>query len=135
GDPRRRVVERGCPGSVVARGCGHEDARDRRAEEGVVDDRVRALGGTAADRVVDHVDAIGDGRVDAGEDVLRRAAVVLTRGRVGPGPAHLVHRDLGRRLHDAGDRKSTRLNSSHVKNAYAVFRLKKKRLQALIYLG
>src|SRR5690606_41894436 len=27
----------------------------------------------------------------------------------------------------AGDRKSTRLNSSHVKTSYAVFRLKKKR--------
>src|SRR5690606_40859012 len=35
-------------------------------------------------------------------------------------PAH------GHRAHAAGDRKSTRLNSSHVKISYAVFCLKKK---------
>src|SRR5436309_12107610 len=33
----------------------------------------------------------------------------------------------GRRLADDGDRKSTRLNSSHVKISYAVFCLKKKK--------
>src|SRR5690606_40176523 len=32
-------------------------------------------------------------------------------------------------LKEAGDRKSTRLNSSHVKNSYAVFCLKKKKLK------
>src|SRR5690606_41899137 len=32
----------------------------------------------------------------------------------------------GRELREAGDRKSTRLNSSHVKISYAVFCLKKK---------
>src|SRR5690349_22820331 len=32
-----------------------------------------------------------------------------------------------RRLHDAVDRKSTRLNSSHVEISYAVFCLKKKK--------
>src|SRR5690606_41988072 len=32
----------------------------------------------------------------------------------------------GERLHRSGDRKSTRLNSSHVKISYAVFCLKKK---------
>src|SRR5690606_41983477 len=32
-----------------------------------------------------------------------------------------------------GDRKSTRLNSSHVKISYAVFCLKKKRIYDLIY--
>src|SRR5690606_40148165 len=32
-----------------------------------------------------------------------------------------------RRLEDGGDRKSTRLNSSHVKISYAVFCLKKKK--------
>src|SRR5690606_39575601 len=30
------------------------------------------------------------------------------------------------------DRKSTRLNSSHVKNSYAVFCLKKKRIKSII---
>src|SRR5690606_40989485 len=36
---------------------------------------------------------------------------------------------LGDGLHDAVDRKSTRLNSSHVKISYAVFCLKKKKIQ------
>src|SRR6266540_5643222 len=49
----------------------------------------------------------------------------LARGRHrGVDEAGLVgrcHRDA-----DAGDRKSTRLNSSHITNSYAVFRLKKK---------
>src|SRR5690606_40059024 len=34
---------------------------------------------------------------------------------------------------NAEDRKSTRLNSSHVKNSYAVFCLKKKRLEEVEY--
>src|SRR5690349_23978923 len=34
---------------------------------------------------------------------------------------------FGRRLLDGGDRKSTRLNSSHVEISYAVFCLKKKK--------
>src|SRR5690625_8052224 len=47
-----------------------------------------------------------------------------------PGPAGRPHR-----IHRGGrfraDRKSTRLNSSHVANTYAVFCLKKKRLTCL----
>src|SRR5690606_41305859 len=39
-----------------------------------------------------------------------------------PSPAATV-------LHTVPDRKSTRLNSSHVKNSYAVFCLKKKRIE------
>src|SRR5207302_10615559 len=35
--------------------------------------------------------------------------------------------ETGRWLHQKGDRKSTRLNSSHVKISYAVFCLKKKK--------
>src|SRR5690606_42071929 len=35
--------------------------------------------------------------------------------------------ELARHLADQGDRKSTRLNSSHVKISYAVFCLKKKK--------
>src|SRR5690625_5771629 len=38
-----------------------------------------------------------------------------------------VARDGGRRCSDARDRKSTRLNSSHVAISYAVFCLKKKK--------
>src|SRR5690625_6390362 len=34
--------------------------------------------------------------------------------------------DVDLRLHASGDRKSTRLNSSHVASSYAVFCLKKK---------
>src|SRR5438034_5027380 len=46
-------------------------------------------------------------------------------GRVcdlGCGPGHVA-----RYLHDRGDRKSTRLNSSHTVISYAVFCLKKKK--------
>src|SRR5690349_21881247 len=38
-----------------------------------------------------------------------------------------------RRLHARGDRKSTRLNSSHVEISYAVFCLKKKKLTNSVY--
>src|SRR5699024_12665131 len=37
-----------------------------------------------------------------------------------------VQKDIMERLHISGDRKSTRLNSSHVSISYAVFCLKKK---------
>src|SRR5690606_41962339 len=44
-----------------------------------------------------------------------------------PGDRAAVEADaLGERLLELGDRKSTRLNSSHVKISYAVFCLKKK---------
>src|SRR6266511_4876298 len=41
-------------------------------------------------------------------------------------PSHLHHDQVRHRAQD-GDRKSTRLNSSHVKISYAVFCLKKKK--------
>src|SRR5699024_11667464 len=48
---------------------------------------------------------------------------VLVRGEAGVRP----QRDRrGRRCTDGGDRKSTRLNSSHVSISYAVFCLKQK---------
>src|SRR5699024_12138176 len=40
--------------------------------------------------------------------------------------SHAAGRSLPGRMGDAGDRKSTRLNSSHVSISYAVFCLKKK---------
>src|SRR6266498_4360894 len=53
---------------------------------------------------------------------------------VRPGPHHQPHGRLrapdgapGCRLRRHGDRKSTRLNSSHVRISYAVFCLKKKK--------
>src|SRR5690606_42058565 len=42
-------------------------------------------------------------------------------------PQPALHATNGRVIHDQTDRKSTRLNSSHVKISYAVFCLKKKR--------
>src|SRR5690606_41578063 len=43
-----------------------------------------------------------------------------------PEPSHLQGKSLVPILKDPEDRKSTRLNSSHVKISYAVFCLKKK---------
>src|SRR3989442_6399053 len=40
--------------------------------------------------------------------------------------------DRDRPEHDPGDRKSTRLNSSHVRISYAVFCLKKKKLTTIL---
>src|SRR5690349_10532254 len=42
--------------------------------------------------------------------------------------AVVAHHEIMPRRHDHGDRKSTRLNSSHVEISYAVFCLKKKRI-------
>src|SRR5712675_3168708 len=44
-----------------------------------------------------------------------------------PGGHQLRHRHVRRRRHRLGDRKSTRLNSSHGYISYAVFCLKKKK--------
>src|SRR5207249_7860052 len=43
-------------------------------------------------------------------------------------------RDPGRDSHPSRDRKSTRLNSSHVSISYAVFCLKKKKKKLTIYI-
>src|SRR5690606_41746145 len=57
-------------------------------------------------------------------------AQVVEALHVGGGPRHVAH-DVVRALGDLADhledRKSTRLNSSHVKISYAVFCLKKKK--------
>src|SRR5436309_11639813 len=42
--------------------------------------------------------------------------------------------DIGKSAEPQGDRKSTRLNSSHVKISYAVFCLKKKKMMKLCSL-
>src|SRR5690606_42042254 len=69
---------------------------------------------------------------------VRRARGVARRqeGRVSGGRRpHVLHRrSRGGRGHRARprDRKSTRLNSSHVKISYAVFCLKKKKVQLRI---
>src|SRR5699024_12570520 len=50
---------------------------------------------------------------------------VLAKGRVGPGQMLVIDTMTGQII----DRKSTRLNSSHVSISYAVFCLKKKKKQ------
>src|SRR5690606_42034055 len=67
-----------------------------------------ALGGAGLDEAV--VDRVGEGFVVDGAAVGDEDLTVLAIALAGPG----------------GDRKSTRLNSSHVKISYAVFCLKKK---------
>src|SRR5690606_39725116 len=60
------------------------------------------------------------------QDQLVQVGALLDAGRfdlVG----HAAHRRERRVQHQAADRKSTRLNSSHVKISYAVFCLKKKK--------
>src|SRR3712207_8205577 len=46
----------------------------------------------------------------------------------------LLEAELARELEDEQDRKSTRLNSSHANISYAVFCLKKKKIQTINYL-
>src|SRR5690349_22882928 len=73
--------------------------------------RVAVRRGDALDELVEHVGhALARLRADA-PDAVRRLAEELR---------HLVG-------HPLGDRKSTRLNSSHVEISYAVFCLKKKK--------
>src|SRR6266498_3564446 len=62
----------------------------------------------------------------------RRAAA--HRGRAWPGPGERPRGRRGRESlhrHGPADRKSTRLNSSHVRISYAVFCLKKKKPNTL----
>src|SRR5204862_2621231 len=64
-------------------------------------------------------------RRDLGEDV-RRAGVEDRVDGVEPEPVDVALAHPGARVLDEVDRKSTRLNSSHVEISYAVFCLKKK---------
>src|SRR5207249_10467966 len=69
----------------------------------------------------------------AGDDHLRAvAAVVVVRDELGGRVVrrrHVVQEEPGNEQHHERDRKSTRLNSSHVSISYAVFCLKKKKKQ------
>src|SRR5437899_6091330 len=53
--------------------------------------------------------------------------VLILQGPPGTGKTRLVRSILGAISHRKGDRKSTRLNSSHLGISYAVFCLKKKK--------
>src|SRR3712207_8074300 len=53
------------------------------------------------------------------------------RGAAAPGGPRLRDRGIAHVLLDEGDRKSTRLNSSHANISYVAFCLKKKRTPAL----
>src|SRR5690606_39376382 len=73
-----------------------------------------------------HRHGVGAHLAEAGGDrVLRRGVGGLEQGR--RAFARLVQRELRLGRGHVVDRKSTRLNSSHVKISYAVFCLKKKR--------
>src|SRR5437870_10783914 len=73
-------------------------------------------------------------RSRTGPDVLRRlrrvdddAAAVVGRAALAPGGVGRALHAEGRHARRRRDRKSTRLNSSHVAISYAVFCLKKKK--------
>src|SRR3712207_8395655 len=63
---------------------------------------------------------------DRGAGLQPRAAVAATAGCDHRQLAALARR--GHRFRESGDRKSTRLNSSHANISYAVFCLKKKKI-------
>src|SRR5690349_23235730 len=71
--------------------------------------------------------ATGRERLERGDGLVERQAGGLRRR-----PA-LRHRDREVADVGGGDRKSTRLNSSHVEISYAVFCLKKKKKHAGVY--
>src|SRR5690606_42090850 len=63
---------------------------------------------------------------------LLEPADLLLLGLADDGARHFVGPAVGDEGLDAEDRKSTRLNSSHVKISYAVFCLKKKKRESII---
>src|SRR5690606_18315366 len=74
------------------------------------------------------VEAVGFGN-EKGINTIRRHGLRVARLWRGRADVQVfVERILPDLLPLGGDRKSTRLNSSHVKNSYAVFCLKKKNL-------
>src|SRR5699024_12812075 len=84
----------------------------------------------SADAVLENIARALDGEIFDPE--VRRADVL--RRRVNSHDPQHMHQDLAAALDVAlgEDRKSTRLNSSHVSISYAVFCLKKKKYTALV---
>src|SRR5690606_42072156 len=86
-------------------------------------------------RSSDLVDAVGPVQVHPavrGDDARIRLGLQDVEDAAGGLDAHVVYLEHHVALHHAAhgvDRKSTRLNSSHVKISYAVFCLKKKKIK------
>src|SRR3989454_7001368 len=123
---RSAQVHEGVLGRVDAPGERHVTAAGLQILDGQVERRERRRAGGVHREVgraeVETVGHAAGGHVhqDSGEGVLcplRQTRQKLRRGRV----------DEGRELRAEGDRKSTRLNSSHLVISYAVFCLKKKK--------
>src|SRR5690242_21207396 len=72
-------------------------------------------------------DGIRNPSCQAVRPTVRRTGAPQRHPRGGPVPGRRVAGDAGRRHGAAEDRKSTRLNSSHMSISYAVFCLKKKK--------
>src|SRR5690606_35994667 len=68
--------------------------------------------------------SVAKGRLSADEQSIEDPTVIY---RAEPSYNGSLHYGSRLAFDDAGDRKSTRLNSSHVKISYAVFCLKKKK--------
>src|SRR3989442_3088436 len=75
-------------------------------------------------RSLEHLRLCGKILLELGQGLLRRPEVA---GRLGSHRLRTVKQPFGRQ-----DRKSTRLNSSHVRISYAVFCLKKKKATTAI---
>ena len=102
---------------VVAGGDDGDDARRRRGVERERDEVARRLDLGLADREVDHVHSVGDGRLDRGDDLGRvpvepyvrvgrdRQRLVVAEQRPGCDPAHPLPlgEDVGVARGDAGD--------------------------------
>src|SRR5256886_7422636 len=120
--------------AAYAGGLATEDVVQQHVEIDAVNARVAGL------RVLKGVEAdiLADGTLDYGPDVLDRFDFVIgsIHSRFGMSEAEMTRRvltamgdpHLAILGHPTGrDRKSTRLNSSHRQNSYAVFFLKKKK--------
>src|SRR5690606_39799599 len=70
---------------------------------------------------------LADGTVVSPGTVASLADEMVVERIVMDGPSRVLDIGRARSFVGAADRKSTRLNSSHVKNSYAVFCLKKKK--------
>src|SRR5204863_8466571 len=70
--------------------------------------------------------ALAESHAGVGDDHLQAAVPSLARGQHDLPAAHARLDTVSHRVLDQRDRKSTRLNSSHVEISYAVFCLKKK---------